>query len=360
MKSAAETFRFFHGQKILVTGDTGFKGSWLCMWLANLGAEVTGFSLPAEPHQILALKNQDAGLLNHVDGDVRDEKSLETIFANVEPDIVFHLAAQALVLKSYHEPRSTFATNLMGSVNILEAVKNSESVKALIYITSDKCYRNKELSRGYHENDELGGKDPYSASKACAEIAFNAYKESFFKFKPNPGVASVRAGNVIGGGDRSADRILPDTISALEKKKPVILRNPNAVRPWQHVLDPLYGYMRLASELADNPKTFSSSWNFGPENNSIQTVGDLANIVIEKWGDGEVEHQIRADAPFESNLLYLSSEKAHQELNWRALWNFERAAQESSFWYRQVFDGEDPLEVSQKQIFSYMGEVNEQ
>jgi CDP-glucose 4,6-dehydratase len=239
-------------------------------------------------------------------------------------------------------------------------VKDSKSVQSFVYITSDKCYLNKELSRGYHETDELGGKDPYSASKACAEIAFNAYQESFFRSKEGVGVASTRAGNVIGGGDRSADRIVPDTIASLESYNPIILRNPDATRPWQHVLDPLFGYMRLAVELADRPSDFSGSWNFGPDDQSIRTVNDLADILLQEWGGGQIEHQKDPNAPYESSLLHLSSEKAHQELGWKALWNFERAAKESARWYRDVFDGGDPLEISQKQISSYMYEVSAQ
>lgn len=283
---ASKTFNFFKNKKVLVTGDTGFKGSWLCMWLAKLGAEVTGFSLPAESHQILAPLNQKAGFLHHIDGDVRDAPSVNQLIDDHKPDIIFHMAAQALVRKSYDEPQLTFGTNLMGSVNILEAVRNSESVQALVYITSDKCYLNKELTRGYHEEDELGGKDPYSASKACAEIAFKAYRESFFRSRQNIGIASTRAGNVIGGGDRSADRIVPDTISSLESGSPIILRNPKATRPWQYVLDPLYGYMRLAVELANRPTDFSGSWNFGPEDHAIRTVNDLADILVQEWEIG--------------------------------------------------------------------------
>ncbi len=357
---ASKTFAFFKNKKVLVTGDTGFKGSWLCLWLAKLGAKVTGFSLPAEPHQILATINQKADFLRHLDGDVRNPQSIGQLFDELKPDIVFHMAAQALVRKSYDEPQLTFFTNVMGSVNILEAVRNSNSVRSLVYITSDKCYLNKELSRGYHEGDELGGKDPYSASKACAEIAFDAYRESFFRFRQDVGIASTRAGNVIGGGDRSADRIVPDAIASLESHNPIRLRNPNATRPWQYVLDPLYGYMRLAVELADRPKYFSGSWNFGPENQSIRTVNELADILMQEWGEGQIEHQIDPNAPYESTLLHLSSEKAQQQLNWRALWSFERAAKESARWYREIFDGGDPLKVSQKQVGSYMSEVLKQ
>ena len=353
-----KTFNFFKNKKILITGDTGFKGSWLSMWLAKLGARVTGYSLPAEPHQILAPIIQKANFLHHIDGDITDPLKVKDLLEKLRPDIVFHLAAQALVRKSYAKPQLTFATNLMGSISVLEAVRCSNSVRSLVYITSDKCYLNKELTRGYHEEDELGGKDPYSASKACAEIAFNSYRESFFNSEQNIGIASTRAGNVIGGGDRSADRIVPDTIKSLESKTQIILRNPYATRPWQYVLDPLYGYMRLAYELAFKPKTFSGSWNFGPKEHSIRTVTDLVKILIQEWGGGKITNQIDPNAPYESTLLHLSSDKAHEKLNWDALWDFERAAKEAAIWYRDVYNGQDPLEVSQKQIDAYMSEVS--
>jgi len=354
---ASKTFAFFKNKKVLITGDTGFKGSWLSLWLAKLGAEVTGFSLPAEPHQILATLNQKAKFLQHLDGDVQNSRSVSQLIDRQKPDVVFHMAAQALVKKSYREPQLTFSTNLMGSVNILEAVRNSNSVRSLVYITSDKCYLNKELARGYRETDELGGKDPYSASKACAEIAFNAYKESFFHSRKDIGIASTRAGNVIGGGDRSADRIVPDTIASLESRNPIKLRNPNATRPWQYVLDPLYGYMRLAVELMDKPKDFSGSWNFGPGDESVRTVNDLADVLIKEWGEGQIEYHKEPNAPYEATLLQLSSKKAHQKLNWNALWGFDRAATESAKWFRGVFDGRNPLDISEEQLNSYMSEL---
>ena len=353
-----KTFDFFKNKKVLVTGDTGFKGSWLSIWLAKIGAKVTGYSLPAAAHQTLAPLVQKAEFLHHIDGDVRDLLNVKQVLQDLKPDIVFHLAAQALVRKSYFDPQLTFATNLMGSVNILEAVRYSNSVQSLVYITSDKCYLNKEQSRGYSEEDELGGKDPYSASKACAEIAFNSYRESFFSSRHGIGIASTLAGNVIGGGDRSADRIVPDTITSLETGNPVILRNPEATRPWQYVLDPLYGYMRLAVELANNPKDFSGSWNFGPNNQSIRTVNDLAQILVQEWGVGKIKQQKDLNAPHESTLLHLSSDKAHEQLSWDCLWNFERSVKESAKWYRAVYDGNDPLEISQKQVDAYMLEAS--
>src|SRR5271168_2051041 len=255
-------FSAFAGKRVFLTGDTGFKGSWLGLWLTELGAEVVGLALPAKPENLLAGAIREAKVFRHIDADIRDQEPVRRAMAEVKPDFVFHLAAQALLRRSYAEPQETFATNLLGSVNVLEAVRATPGVQALVFVTSDKCYLNREIHRGYVEEDELGGHDPYSASKACAEIAFRAYNDSFLA-NSGTGAASVRAGNVIGGGDRSQDRIVPDSIAALEAGKPVLLRNPDAIRPWQHVLDPLCGYLQLAVALVRNPAGFRGSWNFG-------------------------------------------------------------------------------------------------
>lgn len=352
-------FSCFSGRRVLVTGDTGFKGSWLTLWLAELGAEVTGLALPVEPTNVLYPEVAAAGLVRHVDGDIRDADTVARVMAETKPDFVFHLAAQALVRRSYREPQLTFHTNVMGSVNVLEAVRHCDSVRALVYITSDKCYLNKEWNWGYRENDELGGHDPYSASKACAELAFHAYSASFLTHRPDLGHASTRAGNVIGGGDRSLDRIVPDTIRALEGGAPVVLRNPNATRPWQHVLDPLCGYLMLAAALAGAPQRFSGPWNFGPEDNAIRTVGDLTDALIRGWGDGTAEHRPDPNAPHEATLLHLSSDKAHRLLGWRARWDFDRAAAETAHWYRAVHDGGHPLDIARAQVRAYQAEVGQ-
>ena len=238
----------FAGKRVLVTGDTGFKGSWLCMWLHRLGAEVTGFALPPkldiDHFNLLRLDR----VIRHVDGDIRDLPALQRAFEEFQPEILFHLAAQSLVRYSYDEPKLTFDTNVGGSINVLECVRATPSLRAVVYVTSDKCYRNKEWIWGYRENDELGGRDPYSASKAAAELVFSAYVDSYFAQRSALGIASVRAGNVIGGGDWAADRIVPDSIKSLQAHQPILLRNPNATRPWQHVLEPLSGYLVLASQ----------------------------------------------------------------------------------------------------------------
>jgi CDP-glucose 4,6-dehydratase len=344
----------FHGRRVLVTGDTGFKGSWLCLWLQILGAKVFGYALPPERDDdhfnLLGL----AKYIKHETGDIRDFSKIKSVFDEVKPEILFHLAAQPLVRYSYAEPKLTFDTNVAGSVNILEAVRQTSSLRAVVYVTSDKCYRNKEWIWGYRENDELGGFDPYSASKAAAEIVFSAYQDSFFRDCPALGVAAVRAGNVIGGGDWAADRIVPDSVRALSRGKPIFLRNPGSTRPWQHVLEPLSGYLLAAANLLIAPKMYSGPWNFGPDSQSIRTVADLAKMIMAEWGSGRIETEQQEDAPHEACLLHLNCDKAHQLLHWYPKWGVERAISETVSWYRGVLDGRDAWGISSGQIAAYM------
>jgi CDP-glucose 4,6-dehydratase len=349
-------FSAFSGKRVFLTGDTGFKGSWLGVWLTELGAEVIGLALPAEPTNVLARALSAGKVFRHIDADIREPEPVRRAMADAKPDFVFHLAAQALLRRSYAQPQETFATNLLGSVNVLEAVRATPSVQVLVFVTSDKCYLNREIHRGYIEEDELGGRDPYSASKACAEIAFRAYNESFLT-RGGIAAGSVRAGNVIGGGDRSKDRIVPDTIAALEAGKPVVLRNPDATRPWQHVLDPLSGYLQLAMALARDPVDFCGPWNFGPDDKAVRTVKDLASAIVATWGSGSVECQPDPNAPHEATLLHLSSAKAQRLLGWQPLWPFDRAALETTRWYRSVTDGADPLAITRAQISDYSREL---
>ena len=343
----------FKGKKILVTGDTGFKGSWLTLWLESLGAQTTGFALPAERDRDLFNLAGIGELIRHVDGDIRDEAAIGAVMNDAQPEVIFHLAAQSLVRRSYREPKRTFDTNVGGSVNVLEAARNCPSVGAIVMVTSDKCYRNKEWVWGYRESDELGGPDPYSASKAAAEHVFEAYQRSFMA-DSGPGAATVRAGNVIGGGDRSEDRIVPDCVAALEAGRPVAIRNPQATRPWQHVLEPLGGYLRLATCLLENPGRFSSSWNFGPRGDSIRSVGDLAEEIVGRWGSGAVELQQEEDAPHEAGLLHLNCDKALAELSWKPKWSFEQAVARTVDWYRKVGDGALARDEACRQIQAYM------
>ncbi|MBL4889678.1 MAG: CDP-glucose 4,6-dehydratase [Candidatus Lindowbacteria bacterium] len=348
----------FRGKKVLVTGDSGFKGAWLSIWLSELGADVTGISLPPlQDEDLFNIANIGDSICHH-NQDIRDYAGVEKIFQETKPEFVFHLAAQALVRRSYREPRETFETNVIGSVNILDAVRNTDSVRSVIFVTTDKCYKNNEWTWGYRENDELGGRDPYSASKAAAEIAFFAYWNSYFDGSRPLGMASVRAGNVIGGGDWAEDRIVPDCIRALSNGDPIRLRNPGSTRPWQHVLDPLGGYLKLATKTYLHPDSYSGSWNFGPDSTSIRTVQDLAEEIIDVWGEGTLKIDREENAPHEATLLHLNCDKAHFQLGWRPSWDFKRSVRETAQWHRDVTDGQDPLETTKKQIHQYLKEVN--
>ena len=345
---------FFKRKRILITGDTGFKGSWLALWLSSLGAEVYGYALPAEGENshfaLLNLKNE----ITHIDGNILDPKMLNKAFSDIQPEIVFHLAAQALVRLSYDEPKLTFETNVTGSVNVLEAIRKTNSVKSLIYVTSDKCYKNKEWVWGYRENDALGGHDPYSASKAAAEIVFSSYRDSFFLKNNTIGVASVRAGNVIGGGDWALDRIIPDCIRSVSNNKEIEIRNPYATRPWQHVLEPLSGYMLLAQRLFEDPTQFSGSWNFGPTIESIKTVKELTEKTIEILGKGSVCIVETDKHKHEAGLLHLNCDKANHLLGWNPVWNFEQTVNTTVEWYKKYLDNANPKELSLKDINQYM------
>jgi CDP-glucose 4,6-dehydratase len=348
------SYEIFQKKRVLITGDTGFKGSWLAYWLHHLGAEVYGFALPPERdydhYTVLGLEK----LICHKDGDVRKFPQVRDFMKKIQPEFVFHLAAQPLVRKSYNEPKLTLDTNISGTVNILEAVRVTPSVKVLTVITSDKCYKNKEWFWGYRENDELGGKDPYSASKAAAEIIYFAYQESFFNDRPQFGAASVRAGNVIGGGDWSTDRIVPDCIRALENNKPIELRNPHATRPWQHVLEPLSGYLLLASRIYEKPKQFRGSYNFGPESQEMHTVNEIANELISFWGTGEIKITKRENDPPEAGLLHLNCDKAHHYLGWYPKWGFKKTVEQTANWYKSVKEGENAESITKQQIIEYM------
>jgi CDP-glucose 4,6-dehydratase len=329
---------FYRGKSVLVTGHTGFKGSWLALWLNELGAKVTGFALSpnTEPSHfgLIGLKT----LVRHIEGDIRDLNAIERAFELAKPELVFHLAAQALVRDSYDDPKTTFDTNIGGTVNVLEAIRHCPTVKTVVIVTSDKCYENKEWVWGYRENDPMGGHDPYSASKGAAEIVCSAYRRSFFDKEgrgPHPGVATARAGNVIGGGDWAKDRIIPDCIRALSRGEPIIVRNPDATRPWQHVLDPLSGYLQLAVRLWENPEIVSGGWNFGPRTSDQITVRDLAERFIASWGKGAI-HIPNTDkkAPHEAHLLQLSIEKAAFELKWKPILDSTSSIDWTVDWYK--------------------------
>jgi len=354
VESLVAALAAYRGRRVFVTGTTGFKGSWLSAWLAELGAEVAGFALPPADDAPLFGQLRCEERIRQTYGDVRDLPVLRAALEAFAPEIVIHLAAQALVRRSYEQPTETFDTNIMGGVNLLETIRHIPSVRALVFITSDKCYLNKEWEFSYRENDELGGADPYSASKAAMEVAFASYQQSFFAGKLGLAVATARAGNVIGGGDFSRDRIVPDCVRALSGDTPIVLRNPDATRPWQHVLEPLSGYLMLGARLLKAVEEGQGAWNFAPDAENVRTVHQLTQQVVTAWGSGEIVIDRPAEAVHEAQLLMLSSDKAKRQLGWKPQWNFREAIAQTIGWYREVATGADPVAVTQRQIADYM------
>ena len=355
MESLVEALKTFRGKRVFVTGSTGFKGSWLCTWLMELGAEIVGYALPAADDAPLFRQLRCEQRMRQIYGDVRDLPALRNAIVEFKPDVVLHLAAQALVRLSYEQPTETFDTNVTGGVNLLEAVRDVPSIKALVFVTSDKCYLNKEWEFSYRENDELGGADPYSASKAVAEVVFSSYQQSFFTAQPGLAAATARAGNVIGGGDFARDRIVPDCVRALTAGVPIILRNPDSTRPWQHVLEPLSGYLMLASWLLKSADKARGAWNFAPDAENVCTVHQLTRQVVASWGSGEVRVERPKEDVHEAQLLMLSADKAKIQLGWLPHWNFKQAIDATVEWYRAVAAGKDPVEVTNRQIAEYVG-----
>ena len=349
----------FSNKKVFITGHTGFKGSWLAFILYKAGADVVGYalepSLDKNHYNFLALKNK----IKHISGDVRDLDLLKKSIHEHRPDFVFHLAAQALVRYSYQDPLSTYSTNIIGSLNVLESVKSCDSIRSLIYVTSDKCYENLEIERGYSENDLLGGRDPYSSSKACAEILFSSYFRSFLSERNHFAAASVRAGNVIGGGDWSPDRIIPDCIRAIESNKPIKIRNPKATRPWQHVLEPLSGYLLLASKQYNDSISFNGAWNFGPNQNEVMSVKEVAELIIKNIGKGRVVKEESSKNVHEAQLLQLNCDKAKNKLMWLPKWSSSQAIIATAEWYKGIMESKDPEALTSKQIFDYFPELND-
>lgn len=343
----------YQGKKVLITGNTGFKGSWLSIWLNKLGAEVIGYSLrpPTEPSmfEICGLYKK----FTTITGDIKDERKLAKVFCDCQPDMVFHLAAQPLVRYSYIYPKETYETNVMGTVNVLEATRNTDSVKAVVVITTDKCYENKEWVYGYRETDPMGGYDPYSSSKGCAELVVSAYRNSFFHQK-DIALASVRAGNVIGGGDWAQDRLLPDFVRAVSENKPILIRNPLATRPWQHVLDPLSGYLQLGALMLTGKKKYSSAWNFGPRDMDVLNVEEILQLAIKLWGKGSIAID-KGEQLHEAHLLKLDISKAQAWLDWRPVYNIHSAVDKTIQWYKLFYENknEDMYQFTLKQIEEY-------
>lgn len=350
--------KFYKGKRVLVTGHTGFKGSWLCIWLHELGAEVIGVAKDPyserDNYVLAGLKDKIVDLR----GDITDGELMKKIFKKYQPEIVFHLAAQPLVRLSYEIPVETYQTNVMGTINIMEAMRVTDSVKVGVMITTDKCYENKEQIWGYRENEPMGGYDPYSSSKGAAEIAINSWRRSFFNpddygRKHHVSIASVRAGNVIGGGDWALDRIIPDCIKAIEADKPIEIRSPKAIRPWQHVLEPLSGYMLLASKMWEEPTKYCEGWNFGPNTESIANVWTVAYKLITNYGKGELKDISDPNALHEAKLLMLDINKAKFQLGWTPQMNIDQCVNLVVDWYIR-YTKENVYELCVKQINKFV------
>ena len=344
---------FFKGKKILVTGDTGFKGSWLCTWLTELGADVYGYALPPKTPQDNFVKSNLANIIQHQDGDIRDLDRLKKVFGQTKPDIAFHLAAQALVLPSYDDPVETFQTNILGTVNFFEAVRQSTSLRAVVNVTSDKCYQNNEWDCGYRETDPMGGNDPYSASKGCSELITSSYIKSFFG-SGDCVVASARAGNVIGGGDWAEHRIIPDVFRAYFSGQDLVLRNPLATRPWQFVLEPIFGYLKLAQSLCEKGQSISGGWNFGPYPSRNHSVSDVISSIQKAIPELKYKADESTRKPHEANLLKLDISKSLANLEWRPLLDFEETIQYSIEGYLFEKDNKDVYQSRASQIKNYI------
>jgi len=340
---------FWHGKTVFVTGHTGFKGGWLSLWLHRLGARVTGYALepPTQPNLF-----EVAGLARSIDsitGDVRDLRALRQSLLRAKPQFVFHLAAQALVRESYADPVDTYSTNVMGTVNVLEVVRAAESVRATVIVTSDKCYENRERVTGYREDEAMGGHDPYSSSKGCAELVTAAYQRSFFS-QSGMAVASARAGNVIGGGDWGRDRLVPDALRAFSAGETLRVRNPEAVRPWQHVLDPLNGYLTLAERLWEKGLAYSSAWNFGPADGDDRPVSWIVEELVRRWGEGATWRIDETHQPHEAGMLKLDCSKAREQLDWHPRIDLGTALDWTVEWRRRLAAGEHVGKLTEEQI----------
>jgi CDP-glucose 4,6-dehydratase len=348
---------FWHGRKVFLTGHTGFKGSWLSLWLQHMGAEVTGYALPAPTTpSMFELAGISRGMVS-VLGDIREPAALQASLGASGAEVVFHLAAQPLVRQGYAKPVETYATNVLGTVHVLEAVRQIPSVLAVIIVTSDKCYENREWVWGYRENEPMGGFDPYSSSKACAELVTSAYRRSFFDVTGSRvSIASARAGNVIGGGDWADDRLIPDLLRALARGQALRVRNPNARRPWQHVLEPLSGYLTLAQRLVDEGPRYARAWNFGPcdDRANTNTVQELVERLVDLWGHGARWELDAAAHPHEASQLRLDSTLAQQQLGWSPKWDLDKALTRVVDWHKAHIQGHDMRQVSLEQIKDYM------
>ncbi|TWJ32599.1 CDP-glucose 4,6-dehydratase [Geobacter argillaceus] len=351
------TSEFWKDRRVFLTGHTGFKGSWLCLWLNSMGAQVTGYALEPPTSPSLFQLAQVGELVHSVIADVRDLERLQREMVAAAPEIVIHMAAQPLVRDSYRIPVETYATNVMGTVHLLEAVRSISTVRAVVNVTTDKVYENREWIWGYRENEPFGGYDPYSNSKACSELVTAAYRSSYFNPRDydhhEVAVASARAGNVIGGGDWATDRLVPDIIQAITAGRPVLIRNPHAIRPWQHVLEPLSGYLLLARRLWEEGSRYASGWNFGPDDDDARPVGWLVERLCRSWGEGATFELDRGEHPHEAHYLKLDCSKAKVELGWHPRWGLERALDSIVEWTRLLCAGGDVRQECLRQIEEY-------
>jgi len=351
---------FWRGRRVLITGHTGFKGGWLSLFLHRLGADVHGFGLAPEPGPSLYDKARIGELIDSEFGDIRDPVALQRCLARTNPDVVFHLAAQALVRRSYIDPVETFSTNVMGTVNLLKALESAPRVRSVVVVTSDKCYENDEKGEAFHEDSPLGGHDPYSSSKACAELVCSAWRRSFLSQMRDSriGLVTVRAGNVIGGGDWSADRLIPDLVAGCAAKKPISIRNPAATRPWQHVLEPVAGYVELAEHAAIDPVRYSGAWNFGPDPVDVRPVASIARDFLRVMGaESLLALEPASQGPHEANRLVLNSDKARRELGWAPRWDCDRALVAVGQWYVEEGKGRCARDLTLEQIRMHAGDT---
>ena len=347
----------YKNKTVLVTGHTGFKGSWLSIWLRELGANVIGYALDPYTEKDNFVLTKLENKITDIRGDVRDKEHLEKVFKQYKPDFVFHLAAQPLVRLSYDQPVETYEVNVMGTINVMECIRKTPETKVGIMITTDKCYENKEQIWGYRENEAFGGYDPYSSSKGAAEIAINSWRNSFFNPKDyekhKKSIASVRAGNVIGGGDWSLDRIIPDCIRALEKDEAISIRNPKAIRPWEHVLEPLSGYLLLGQKMYEEPSKYCEGWNFGPNLDSIVPVWEIGEKLIKYYGSGRLEDKSKKGELHEAKLLVLDITKVRFNFGWKPRWDIDKAIEKTVEWYKE-YSNENVYELCVKQIEKFI------
>lgn len=353
------TPEFWSGKRVFLTGHTGFKGSWMSLWLQSMGAEVVGYSLapPSNP-SLFEVAHVAKGMVS-LEGDIRDLDLMQAAMVQHRPDLVIHMAAQSLVRYSYEDPIETYSTNIMGTVNVLEAVRQVTSVKAVVVITTDKCYENREWVWGYRENEAMGGYDPYSSSKGCAELVTAAYRQSFFTKTEaeSVAVASVRAGNVIGGGDWAADRLIPDMVRAVAEGLPVVIRNPHAIRPWQYVLEPLSGYLLLAQRLYEDGVAYAEGWNFGPSEDDAKPVQWIVEQLTGMWGEGASWTLDKTEHPHEAHYLKLDCSKARMRLGWQPRWTLTRALEDIVSWHKGHQRGDDMHDFSLKQIAEFQAQI---